>query len=231
MAGSKEIDKKEIEVKIIPSNLAKSFILKNHYMGTFPNSKVCFGVIHEGKLKGVVSFGYSTYTQEKANRIFNGLKKDEIIELQRMNVSDELGHNTESFVMGQIYRLFKKNTKIRLLITHAGGCKNDCGILYQCSNWLYFGKEKCNDFYLTKSGEYKNIVAPRRFGQVPKEIKGAQASGEYLFGEGEIVKSWRYLYAYPLDKAIRKEITKIALPFPKDSARFRKDQEWVEQKK
>lgn len=222
---------KDLQVVVINAAIAKKYILQYHYMRTFPNPVVCFGVLYQKKLCGVVSFGYSTYTAEKVARIYPGLKKSEIIELQRMNVSDLLGHNTESWVMSQIYRLFKANTEVRLILTHAGGCKNDCGILYQCSNWLYFGKEKCNDFYLTKAGEYKNIVAPRRYGQVPIHVKTPQQTGEYLYGEGEIVDSWRYFYVYPIDKKIRKAIESRALPYPKDSAKFRKDQKWVEQKK
>ena len=91
---------------------------------------------------------------------------------------------------------------------------------------LYFGKEKCDDFYLTKAGEYKNIIAPMRFGRVPKGIKGGQNIGNYLFGEGEIVNSYRYLYLYPLNKGIRVFLQNKTQPYPKDSKVFRKDQQW-----
>jgi hypothetical protein len=133
----------------------------------------------------------------------------------------------ESFVLGKIYSLFKKNTKVKILITHAGGCKNDCGIIYQASSWLYFGKSKCEDFYLTEKGEYKNIIAPMRFGRVPKGVKGAQNIGEALFGKGEIIKSFRYLYIYPLNKGIRAFLEKKCLDYPKDSSVFRKNQKWI----
>lgn len=138
-----------------------------------------------------------------------------------------LGHNTESFVLGKVYELFKKNTKIKVILTHAGGCKNDCGIVYQSSSWLYFGKEKCNDFYLTKNGEYKNIIAPMRFGRVPKGIKGNANIGRALFGEGKVIESFRYCYIYPLHKGIRAFLEKKKLPYPKDSEHFRKNQQWV----
>jgi hypothetical protein len=220
---------KEIEVKVIDRATAKSYTIKNHYMKTFPNPKVCFGVFYHKRLCGVLTFGLSTATGEKIRKIIPKIADNEFIEMQRMNLLDVLGFNAESYVLGKVYELFKKNTKIKALITHAGGCKNDCGIIYQSSSWLYFGKDKCDDFYLTKNGEYKNIIAPMRFGRVPKGIKVGQKVGEYLFGEGEIINSYRYLYIYPLNKGIRKYLEKKAIEYPKDSKVFRKNQKWVKQ--
>ena len=222
---------KDVIVKVIDSKSAKKYTIENHYMKTFPNPKVCFGVFYNKRLSGVLTFGYSPATKQKIQKIIPEIKDGEFLEMQRMNILDTLGYNTESFVLGKVYELFKKNTKIKVLITHAGGCKNDCGIVYQSSSWQYFGKEKCNDFYLTKKGEYKNIIAPMRFGRVPKGIKGGQNVGKFLFGDGELIKSFRYLYLYPLNKGLRSYLSKKEKEFPKDSKVFRKNQKWVEQKK
>jgi len=218
---------KNIEVKVIDSKTAKEYTIKNHYMKTFPIPKVCFGVFYKKMLAGVLTFGESTATKQKIKRLIPNIKANEFIEMQRMNLLDILGMNAESYVLGKVYSLFKKNTKIKVIITHAGGCKNDCGIVYQSSSWLYFGKEKCNDFYLTKNGEYKNIIAPMRFGRVPKGIKGGQNVGEYLFGEGKLIDSYRYLYLYPINKGLRKYLEKKSMQYPKDSEVFRKNQEWI----
>tara|TARA_R110002096_G_scaffold27031_2_gene83089 strand:+ start:1137 stop:1826 length:690 start_codon:yes stop_codon:yes gene_type:complete len=218
---------KDVIIKIINSKTAKEYTIKNHYMKTFPNPKVCFGVFYKKRLSGVLTFGYSTSTKQKIKKIIPKIEDGEFIEMQRMNILDILGHNAESFILGKIYELFKKNTKIKILITHAGGCKNDCGIVYQASSWLYFGKEKCNDFFLTEKGEYKNIIAPMRFGRVPKGIKGGQNVGEYLFGKGEIIKSFRYIYLYPIQKGLRKFLEKKSILYPKDSQIFRKNQKWI----
>lgn len=216
----------EIDVKVIDSKTAREYTIKYHYMKTFPIPKVCFGVFYKNKLNGVVTFGLSTSTGEKIRKIIPLISDTEYIEMQRMHLSDLLGFNAESYVLGKIYSLFKKNTSIKALVTHAGGCKNDCGIVYQSSSWLYFGKEKCNDFYLTDTGEYKNIIAPMRFGRVPKNIKGGQNIGEFLFGKGKMINSHRYLYIYPLNKGLRKYLEKKQLPYPKDSQVFRKNQKW-----
>jgi hypothetical protein len=218
----------DVQVKIIDTKTARDYTVANHYMKTFPNPRVCFGVIAGRRLSGVLTFGLSPSTGEKVRKVIPDIKDGEYIEMQRMHISDRLGHNTESFVLGKVYELFKRNTKVKVIVTHAGGCKNDCGIVYQASAWLYFGKEKCDDFYLTEAGEYRNIIAPLRFGRVPKGIKGGQQVGEYLFGPGELIHSYRYLYLYPLQKGLRKWLQKKAMAYPKDSEVFRRNQAWVE---
>lgn len=222
---------KNISVKVIDTKMAKAYTVEHHYMKTFPIPKVCFGVFFNKKLCGVITFGLSTATKNKVIKIIPKIKQHEFIEMQRMNLLDVLGNNAESYVLGKIYKLFKLNTKIKVIITHAGGCKNDCGIIYQAAAWLYFGKTECNDFYLTEKGEYKNIIAPMKYWRVPKDLKDGQKIGEYLFGKGKIIKSFRYLYLYPLNKGLRAWLEKKSLPYPKDSYIFRKNQQWVTEKR
>ena len=217
----------DIVIKVIDPKIAKDYTVRNHYMKTFPKPSVCFWVFYKKRLNGVLSFWTSTATKEKVKKLIPDIGDNEYIEMQRMNVSDLLWQNAESYILGQVYKLFKKNTTVKVLITHSGGCKNDCWIVYQSSSWLYFWKDKCNDFYLTSKWEYKNIVAPMRFWRVPKWIKWWQAVGEYLFWPWELIKSYRYTYLLPLQKWLRKYLEKKALAYPKDSETFRKNQEWI----
>lgn len=217
----------DLEVMPISRKQAKSIILKNHYMRTFPQgAQLCFGFVDKGVPVGVCVFGYSSATEAKVKRLGLELKREQYLELQRLWISDKYGHNTESYVLGQMVRQIKLHTDVQVIVTHAGGCKKDCGIVYQACSWLYFGKEKCNDFYLTDAGEYKNIIAAMRFGRVNSKGKSTQQIGEELFGSGRIINSFRYNYACPVSKRIRRQLAFIAKPYPKDSAVFRRNQEW-----
>lgn len=223
-------DIKNLIVKPIARDAAKKIVVANHYMKTFPSgSHFHFGIFDKtnNRVAGVAVFGYSSSTDNKVLNIVEGLKKNEYVEMQRLWISDQFGHNAESYVLGLIINLLKTKTNVKVVFTHAGGCKNDCGIVYQASSWLYFGKEPCNDFFLTKNGEYKNIVAALRFGRVKAKGKTPDEIGIELFGDGAIVKSFRYKYIYPIHKGIRRRLQKISLPYPKDSAAFRKNQKWV----
>lgn len=199
-------------------------------MKTYPQgAKVNIIMTEKKQIIGVCVFGYSTATEAKINKYVYSMEKEKYLEMQRLWISDNYGKNTESYILAKIIKLLKKTYNLRMIVTHSGGCKDDCGIVYQASGWLYFGAQKCDDFYLTKKGEYKNMVAAMRFGRVNTRNKTKQEIGKELFGDGEVVISHRYLYLYPIDKSIRRRLNKETLPYPKTSKVFRKNQEWVKQ--
>lgn len=221
---------KNIEFVYCDRATAKRACETRHYMRTYPQgAKINIALMDDGELVGICVFGYSSQTDKKVAKIAYGVERSQYLEMQRLWISDDYGHNTESYVLSRILKKLQAEYDLQLVVTHAGGCKDDCGIVYQASGWLYFGAQPSSDFYLTEAGEYKNIIAPMRFGRVKSAGRTAQEIGEELFGPGEIVDAHRYFYAYPLNKGMRRRLSKEQLPFPKSSAMFRRDQKWVEQ--
>jgi len=225
-----DVDK--IKVINIDRESAKNCVMNNHYMKTFPaGAKIYLGILHEGfpGLKGVAVFGMSSSTLKKISLFPAGFKEENIIEMQRLWVSDDLGKNAESKILSLIMDLFKQKLKqIKVVWTYAGGCKNDCGIVYQSSGFQYLGSEPCNDFYLTESGEYRNIISALRFGKAPKGMKDKKDIANHLWGKGAFIEANRYYYFYAIDKSIRRKMLEKTKPFPKVSARYRLNQQWVE---
>jgi hypothetical protein len=218
------------ECRVSPISLkdARKITVAKHYMGTWPQgAKVAFGLFKKSKCVGVMVAGYAPTTERKVAKWCRKIQKSQYIELQRTWISDEMGHNTESWMMARVMRLFKKSG-VWLVMTHSGGCKDDVGFIFQASGWLYFGADPCNDFYETERGEYKNLVSAMRFGRVSKDIlkRGQQAIGEHLFGAGKIVNARRHLYIYPINRGLRQRLKKQTLPFPKNPAIYRLDQKW-----
>lgn len=67
---------KEIELKVIPANIANDFVRKHHYSGkVVPNSQVHFGAFLDNNLHGVMSFGASTDKSVFVNKKINKLTK------------------------------------------------------------------------------------------------------------------------------------------------------------
>lgn len=219
-----------IFIKPIALKDAKRIAKLYHYMKTAPaGAQLAFGVFHRGMkgLKGVCILGKSTATDKKAP-LFPECAPENLIEMQRLWISDALGHNAESKTLALVMEQIQKHyPHLKVVITYAGGCKNDCGIVYQSSGFMYLGCEACDDFYLTEKGEYKNVINVLRFGKAPKELKTIEEKAEYVYGKGELLHTKRYFYFYPLTKKMRRKMKKHCLPFPKDSANFRKDQQWV----
>lgn len=226
VAHNPQLDK--LSVKPIGLQDAKRITISQHYMKTWPQgASMAFGLFMEGKCYGAMVLGYAPTTEKKVKKWCDKIKRNQYIELQRTWVSDKLGHNTESWMMARVMRRLK-DAGVWLVLTHSGGCKDDVGFIFQASGWLYFGGDKCSDFFETKKGEYKNLVSAMRFGRVPKDVmkQGAQACGEYLYGNGKIINARRHLYLYPINKGLRSRLKKYTVPFPKDPAIYRKDQGW-----
>lgn len=220
----------KLYVKLIDKCLATVLVKNFHYMKTMPSgAKIYFGIYHEGMElpQGVIVLGKSSGTDAKV-KLFDGMVgKDNIIEMQRLWISDKMGHNAESKTLSLLAKFFKEKYKqLKVIWTYAGGCKDDCGIVYQSSGFMFLGSEKCDDFYLTDKGEYKNLINVLRFGKA-KHLGSLHARAEHLYGPGKMVSAHRHYYFYPIDKKVRRKMAHKAKPFPKHSANFRKDQQWV----
>lgn len=225
----KNFDPNGIYIKPVNLTEAKKLIKIYHYMKTAPaGALLAFGIYHEQfkGLQGIAIFGKSATTNTKC-KLFPEVNPNNILEMQRLWISDALGHNAESktlrLMMNKIKQAYKQ---IKLVFTYAGGCKNDCGIVYQSSGFMYLGAEKCEDFYLTDKGEYKNIINVLRFSKAPANLKTKEAKAYYVYGKGQLLKTRRYFYFYPIDKGLRRKMASKCLPFPKNSDVFRKDQKW-----
>lgn len=216
----------ELVLQRLPLPRAKTIIRRRHYMRTWPQgATLALGAVYGGRVVSCDVYGYCSSTEAKVAKLGVKLHRNQMIEKQRFWIHDQIGHNAESFLMAKAHKYLKKNG-VMLVLTHAGGCKNDCGIIFQAAGWQYFGSTPCDDFYLTETGEYRNLIAEMRFGRVKSAGKTRQQIGEEVFGPGEIVQASRYTYAFATNKALRRKLARIALPYPKDSERFRFKQEW-----
>lgn len=229
--ANEKYDVTKLSVANISREDAKRLVMSHHYMKTFPaGAFLYFGIFHEGikQCMGVAVFGKSTSTDAKAKLFPAFIHSENIIEMQRLWISDMMGKNAESKTLSLLVASIKKNAPdIKVVWTYAGGCKNDCGIVYQSSGFMFLGSEVCNDFYLTKTGEYKNIINALKFGKGPKGEKDKKVIAHSLYGEGEFIESFRHYYFYPIDKAVRRLMEKKTKPFPKYSKNYRLNQEWV----
>lgn len=117
---------KEIELKVIPANIANEFIKKHHYSGkVVQNSKLHFGAFLDGGLHGVMSYG-SSLDKSKVVGLVEGTKWNEFIELNRMAFDEYLPRNSESYCIAKSIRMIKKNAPhIKWILSFADGAQ--CG--------------------------------------------------------------------------------------------------------
>lgn len=128
-------------VREIDRDLANEIIVKNHYSKKFYSATyIHLGIFNNGKLNGVLQYGYAMNPASQGSVVSNtGI--DEYLELNRMWLDDCLPRNSESKSLSlSIKYIKKKYPKIKWIQSFADERCGGFGIVYQASNFLYFGE-------------------------------------------------------------------------------------------
>ena len=190
---------KDIELKVIPANIANNFIKKHHYSGkVVNNSYLHFGAFLDKKLHGV---GHSM-DKAKIQPLVKGTEWNGFCELNRMAFDDFLPRNSESYCIGKALRLIKKNAPhIKWVISFADGCSCGDGTIYRASNFVLTQIKKNATMWINDKGEKKQNMSfhsDRTLKDGFKRLEG------YMF---------RYIYF--IDKRKQKDLMCDIIPFAK----------------
>lgn len=150
---------KEIEIKVIPSNIANAFVRKHHYSGkVVPNSVLHFGAFLDGRLHGVLSYG-SSMVKKNVIGLVEGTGWNEFLELNRMAFDDYLPRNSESYCIGATLRMIKKKAPhVKWIISFADGTQCGDGTIYRASNFVLTGINKNTSCVILPNGEKINSL-------------------------------------------------------------------------
>lgn len=187
---------KLFEIKLV-NQQAALFAVKNwHYSKSIPASKlVRFGVFEEDKYIGVIIFsrGASPFLGNSL-----GLDQTEVCELTRVALTN---HKTPvSQLVAQCLKNLKElNPGLRCVISFADPKEGHKGGIYQAGNWLFTGAS--------------NSVVEYFIGGRWMHTRNAYNLPERPFAPSR-VSPGKFRYIYPLDKQLRRKISKLALPYP-----------------
>lgn len=207
-------DIKNIIVKLIKKRDGDKIVKKFHYSGKVTqNSQLSFGVFLNDRLLGCAQFGPSIDKRRMGQNL--GIGMNESIELNRLAISDELGKNAESRVLGICLKIIKKQYPfIRCVISFADACQCGDGIIYRASNFKLESYKK-NNSLLELSKEAFEIVKK----YIPKtgRIVAQKALDNHRTGEGKFLGSlakkygakslagYQMKYIYYFDKELEKK--------------------------
>ena len=137
---------KEIELKVIPKNIADKFVMTYHYSGKIVhNSQLHFGAFLDNRLHGVMQFGPSM-AKDKIIGLVRGTEWNEFVELNRMAFDDYLPRNSESRCISQAIKLIKKNAPhIKWIVSFADAAQCGDGTIYRASNFVLTGYTKTEE--------------------------------------------------------------------------------------
>lgn len=97
-------DASRYEVEAIDETAAKRYVLGHHYSGSYPASRLRYGLFEDGVLLGVLVFGVPTQRAVLTN-VFTDLEPyQESLELSRLVLADRVPANGESWFLAQCFR-------------------------------------------------------------------------------------------------------------------------------
>lgn len=133
----KKYSPRHMSVKLIEKKEARKYIASFHYSKTFPDSTLFAYAGYYGKaIAGIICYGMGAGINQYKS-ILPNIKKGEYCELTRLWSPDNMPKNTESKIIGESIKLLP--SRIKLLISFADDSHNHKGIIYQATNWMYFG--------------------------------------------------------------------------------------------
>lgn len=191
-------------VEPIDENVAKGYVLSNHYSGSYPAASQRYGLYDiAGRLVGVCVLGIPVQTKTLTNP-FPGLEPFvQSLELSRLVLEDEVPANAESWFIARVFE-HAAERDIRGVVSFAdpvpriiGGqiiAPGHIGTIYQASNATYAGRGTARTLMLLPDGR---VLNDRSLQKVRKQERGHEHVERTLvsFGArapraGEDMSSW-----------------------------------------
>lgn len=196
-------------IKEVSFPVAKEMIIKNHYSKKWNTSfgKINVGVFKDDVLLGVAVFGNLMNPNSYKN--ITDLERDSVVELNRLWISDELGHNAETILISSSFKIIKQeHPEIRFVQSFADG-RLGVGTIYKAANFKYFG--------YTESLFYKDIDTGEVYHKVPLEntkrpLGFLGKNVRFLFGKLTPFRVKTYRYIYPLYKRDKIKLKEKSYP-------------------
>lgn len=188
-------------IKPVTKSLAKELIIKNHYSHKWNDGgfgKYNFGIFkaeNESDCLGVAVYGYVKALNAK---LFEHPNENAwMSELNRMWISDELGKNAETLLIGASLKLIKKMDSNVVAVQSFADGRLGCGTIYKASNFKYYGYHNTLFLKNKRTGE---IQHQQIFTNTTCTSGYLRANISYLLGDYESFSVKTYRYIYPLCK-------------------------------
>lgn len=124
-------------VREVTLDETKQFIFKIHYARRMPMVSHAYGLIHNGELVGVVTYGIPA-SSHLCRGVCGDEKKDIVIELNRLC----LLYNRKNEASMLVARSLKMLPKPKVVVSYADTAQGHLGIVYQACNFLFTGSTR-----------------------------------------------------------------------------------------
>lgn len=189
-----------LEIKLVGKKEAKAMIIENHYSHKWNESfgLYNFGIYRTGtdQVLGIAVYGYMKNPSAKIFKC-ESVPEGLMIELNRMWISDELGMNAETVLIGHSLQWLKKNALHIVAVQSFADGRLGCGTIYKASNFRFYGWHWTRFALDRRSGE---VIHEQLFTATTSATGYLRTNIGYLIGEYSFFRVKTYRYIYPLRK-------------------------------
>ena len=202
----------DFTVEEIPRKSVVKFIEKHHYSHNVNGvqSLYHYGLFTEGnfglpKMIGAMMYAHPSMPATAAK--YNPINPDKCLELRRLVCIDDTPKNTESYFIGQTFKLLKRDTDMEVIVSFADQHHGHTGVIYKATNFDYLGETAKGRILMVDGKEMHS----RSLNQLDRPY-GRELNRRYKAGDENIF--WKktnpkHIYVYYLNKKIKRQIKKL----------------------
>ena len=203
---------KDFTVEEIPRKSIVKFIEKHHYSHNVNGvqSLYHYGLFTEGNFglpKMIGAMMYAHPSMPATAKKYNPINPDKCLELRRLVCIDDTPKNTESYFIGQTFKLLKRDTDMEVIVSFADQHHGHSGVIYKATNFDYLGETSKGRILMVDGKEMHS----RSLNQLDRPY-GRELNRRYKAGDKNIF--WKntkpkHIYVYYLNKKIKREIKRL----------------------
>ncbi len=206
------MSKVDLRLDWVGHDAAKFAVEHWHYSKTLPAFKALYvGVWEDRRYIGMIAFSPA---MNPRLGVTYGLNQFEVCELVRVALDRHVTPVTR-LVKIAIGILKRNSPGLRLIISYADINQNHYGGIYQAGNWIYSGQteDRRTSIAYLRSGR---VYGWRAVSQIvhdkglPSTVEGAEQCGFK-----PVPQLPKFIYLYPLDDDMRRQIEPLRKPYPK----------------
>lgn len=174
---------KEFWAEEVPRKSVKNFIEKHHYSHNVNGIQhlICFGLFMEGNFglpKMIGAMMYAIPSMPNTAKKYYPPNPSKCIELRRLVCIDDTPKNTESYFIGQTFKLLKKLTDYKVIVSFADLHYGHEGIIYKASNFEYIGQTSPGRVLMVDGKEYHSRSLSQPIKPYSREIRRRWEAGD-----------------------------------------------------
>lgn len=182
----------DFAVDIVEERIARPFVERHHYAGTYPAARLAVGLFGPGlRLVGVAVF--SVPMNQRVVPAYTGLAADAGVELGRFVCTPEVAYNGETWFLARALRSLRlAKPEVRAVISYADPIARTAasgrlvkpehwGTIYQASNALYVGAASPRTLLVAPSGM---VVSGRALSKLRLRERGWEYAERQLIAHG-----------------------------------------------